>query len=218
MKGLLIKDFMLMKNQKNFFIMLIVIAVGMTYFSNDCSFIVGYLTFISSFFVLSTISYDEYDNGNSFLFSLPISRQLYAIEKYVFSLIISLCFWILSMIFTVFYQTITIINFNAIEWILTSAMLLPILIIIISTIIPFQLKFGSEKGRFAMIGAFGVLFILGILLFKAAKILNIDIDALLQSLSTLHLGTIVIVSMMISLLYLVISQNFSIRIMKKKEF
>ena len=84
MKGLLIKDFKLMMMQKNFFLSIIAIAVVLTVFVKNPSFIIGYLTFIGSVFTLSTISYDEFDNGNAFLFSLPITRKLYALEKYVF--------------------------------------------------------------------------------------------------------------------------------------
>ena len=74
MKGLLIKDFQLLKAQKSFFIVLIAVAVGMGLFSYDTSFITGFLTFAVSLFTISTVSYDEFDNGNAFLFSLPISR------------------------------------------------------------------------------------------------------------------------------------------------
>lgn len=68
MKGLLIKDFKLMMMQKNFFLSIIAIAVVLTVFVKNPSFIIGYLTFIGSVFTLSTISYDEFDNGNAFYF------------------------------------------------------------------------------------------------------------------------------------------------------
>ena len=46
MKGLLIKDFKLMMMQKNFFLSIIAIAVVLTVFVKNPSFIIGYLTFI----------------------------------------------------------------------------------------------------------------------------------------------------------------------------
>ena len=60
MKGLLIKDLRLMKVQKNFFFIFIVIAIGMGAFSYNISFMVGFLSFVLSLFTLSTISYDEF--------------------------------------------------------------------------------------------------------------------------------------------------------------
>ena len=66
MKGLLVKDFKLMKLQKNFFLLILVIAIGMIVFTNDVTFPLAFLIFIVSLFTLSTVSYDEFDNGNAF--------------------------------------------------------------------------------------------------------------------------------------------------------
>ena len=91
MKGLLIKDFRLLKNQKNFFILVFVMAVFLTITGGDesspATFVLPYVGFVCSFFVLSTISYDEYDNGNAFLFTLPFDRKIYALEKYIFGIV-----------------------------------------------------------------------------------------------------------------------------------
>ena len=56
MKGLLIKDFKLMKNQKNFFFIMIFIAAAMLFAEFESTFVVSYFTMIASMFVLSTIS------------------------------------------------------------------------------------------------------------------------------------------------------------------
>ncbi len=72
MKGLLIKDFRLMKTQIRMFLIFIAIAVAMAISADDTSFMIGFITFVFSLFTLSTISYDEFDNGNAFLFTLPI--------------------------------------------------------------------------------------------------------------------------------------------------
>ena len=42
MKGLLVKDFKLMKLQKNFFLLIVVIAVSMIAFTDDVTFPVGF--------------------------------------------------------------------------------------------------------------------------------------------------------------------------------
>lgn len=68
MKGLLIKDFKLMKNQKNFFFIMIFIAAAMLFAEFESTFVVSYFTMIASMFVLSTISYDEYDKAMPFCF------------------------------------------------------------------------------------------------------------------------------------------------------
>ena len=98
MKGLLIKDFKLMKNQKNFFFIMIFIAAAMLFAEFESTFVVSYFTMIASMFVLSTISYDEYDNGYAFLFSMPFSRTSYVKEKYVFSILVGRGAWLHSVV------------------------------------------------------------------------------------------------------------------------
>ena len=73
MKGLLIKDFKLLKGQKNFFMAITAISIIMIIVSPGTSFPIGFLGFVGALFSLSSISYDEFDNGNAFLFSLPIT-------------------------------------------------------------------------------------------------------------------------------------------------
>ena len=75
MKGLLIKDFKLLKGQKNFFMAITAISIIMIIVSPGTSFPIGFLGFVGALFSLSSISYDEFDNGNAFLFSLPITRK-----------------------------------------------------------------------------------------------------------------------------------------------
>lgn len=81
MKGLLIKDFKLLKGQKNFFMAITAISIIMIIVSPGTSFPIGLLGFVGALFSLSSISYDEFDNGNAFLFSLPITRKDYVLEN-----------------------------------------------------------------------------------------------------------------------------------------
>ena len=82
MKGLLIKDFKLIKMHRNYFAMIIAIAFVISLLTEDTTFMLGFISFITSMFTISTISYDEFDNGNAFLFTLPIDRKKYAAENY----------------------------------------------------------------------------------------------------------------------------------------
>ena len=77
MKGLFVKDLKLMMLQKNFLLLILAIVIGMMIFTDDVIFPLGFLSFIVSLFTVSTISYDDFDNGNAFLFTLPITRNHY---------------------------------------------------------------------------------------------------------------------------------------------
>ena len=57
MKGLLIKDFKLLKGQKNFFMTITAISIIMIIVSPGTSFPIGFLGFVGALFSLSSISY-----------------------------------------------------------------------------------------------------------------------------------------------------------------
>lgn len=217
MKGLLIKDFKLLKLQKNFFIVIVAIAIGLAITNDDPTFMLGYLTFIMSLFTLSTISYDEFDNGNTFLFTLPISRKSYVTEKYSFSLLIGSSSWILAVLlagaFSLIKGTVPIL-----EIIMTAIMMFPIMLIVYAVMIPFQLEFGGEKGRIAMAGTVGLLFIIGFLIVKIAELSGIDLLNVINTLPTLSMGMLVVIAVVIAIIIFGISMRISISIMDRKEF
>ena len=220
MKGLFIKDFKLMMVQKNFFILILAIAMGMMVFSDDIIFPLGFLSFVVSLFTISTISYDDFDNCNAFLFTLPISRKIYVKEKYSLGLILGCSAWvfatILGMITKCFKPGFPM---PSSDLFLLALAILPMVFIILSVMLPFHLKFGSEKGRLALIGAFALLAIIGVGINEGMKLLfNFDIPKWLNTLQSLEFGTVVFIEFIISLIILVISLNISQSIMRKKEF
>ncbi len=218
MKGLLVKDFRLMMIQKNFFLIILAIAIGMLMFTDDVSFPLGFMTFIISLFALSTISYDEFDNGNAFLFTLPISRTGYVVEKYSLGLILGFGTWLFALtvatITTFFKDTLAFSDLMMI-----ALMILPLMLIIQSIIFPFQFKFGAEKGRIAMVGAFGVISIVGIAISKvSSEIFHISIADFINNLPTVSIGTIILIAIIISVVIFLISLKISVLIMNKKSF
>lgn len=217
MKGLLIKDLQLIKIQKNFFILMFIAAIGIAIFSDNASFIIGYLSFISILFTISTISYDEYDNGNSFLFTLPITRKTYVLEKYSFGVIISILTLIISTILCI---CIELVKGNTVlkDILMSSISILPILFITLAIIIPFQIKYGSEKGRIATILTIGIIAIFVLLSVNIAEALNFTHIAFLNYLSYMGIEAFITILTITSFIILIISYKISISIMNKKEF
>ena len=217
MKGLLVKDFRLLKVQKNFFLLIIAVAIGMALFTNDVAPMLGFLAFVLSIFTLSTISYDEFDNGNAFLFSLPVSRKDYAIEKYCLGLILEggalVLATLLSLIFSIIWDTT-----SGAEIGMSALILIPLLFVLQGIMIPFQLKFGGEKGRIALLITLGLLALAGIGVEKLARMVGIYVWAILDSLSMMSLGMMVGIATVIAAIFLGVSLKISISIMDKKEF
>lgn len=218
MKGLLLKDFKLIKEQKMFFIIIAFITIGMVFVNYDFSFIIGYPSFIFSLFVLSTISYDELDNGYTFLFTLPISKKSYVLEKYIFGILTGGLCWVVTTILTTLYQAVTLHGFNILEWLSAAAIILSVLFIMLAVMIPFQLKFGSEKVRIMMFITFGIIFVISFLIQKVISILNIDIIALIHPILISNTSIVVGIAIIISILLLLLSYRLSIKIMIHREF
>lgn len=219
MKGLLIKDFKLMLNQKNFFI-LIVLILGATacFLDFDYYFLIGYFMFICSLFTISTISYDEFDNGNAFLFTLPFSRSRYVEEKYCFGILAGTCSWFLSFVITTIIQMINFNNFIFSDWMLSTLVMLPIMFVMLAILIPFQLKYGSENGRIAIIiflgGGFVVCYLLANLLAQS----QINFNSLISFINNVDPLIILLIIFAICLAILFVSMQISKRIVLKKEF
>lgn len=217
MKGLLIKDFKLMKMQKNFFIMIVVISFVVSLLTEDVTFMLGFISFITSLFTISTISYEEFDNGNAFLFTLPIDRKKYAAEKYVFGMLLGVCSLFLAIILAVILNLIEKSDTTS-DILISAVMLLPFVFLLVSIMIPFQLKFGSEKGRIAISAALGIVFLISFILGELAAILGINIAEVINRISLLGAGGLFIVIFVISMIVVLFSMKISISIMNKKEF
>lgn len=217
MRGLLVKDLRLLLQQKKIFIIMLFVAV-MLNFNSDGVFIIGYVTFMCSNFGLSTISYDEFDNGYSFLFTLPVGRKTYVKEKYVFSIILGVVAWLLGVILSVPFQMYKNVDFVLADALLEVCILLPCLFVLLAIMLPFQLKFGGEKGRMAMLIGVGIVLVVGCALVKLVEWLHIDVEGFFNSLPVLDIRLLVAVVLVVLLIAMFFSYWVSEKIMENKEF
>lgn len=218
MKGLLIKDLKLIANQKSFFFILLFIAVFMLFTDVDTSFVVSYFTIIASMLVLTTISYDEFDNGNAFLFSLPFTRTTYVKEKYVFALLSGLGAWLFSTLLSSILMMIRHSDVAFMDWFPPYLVFIGLLFFLAAVMIPVQLKYGGERGRIAILLGTGIVVLLGIGIVKLCDALHVDLDALLDSMSSLTFLQLTLGLILICALLLALSYRISCQIVKKKEF
>lgn len=217
MKGLLLKDFALMKMQKNFFIIILGIAAFITILEKNISFPMGFLPIVISLFTLSTISYDEFDNGNAFLFTLPITRKIYVIEKYCLGILLGFTAWTAGL----FISSIALLTIQENSWktlFLVAFSIFPLIFFLLAVMIPLQLKFGSEKRQLAMFAVVGTAILLGILINKIGKSLGFQFHSVMNSLSALSPVVFIGCYILLIFLSLGISLKISIHVMEQKEF
>lgn len=217
MKGLLIKDLLLLKNQQRFFLLIFFMSAGMLLVGVNSVFVINYVTLIFTMFTLSSISYDEFDNGYAFLFSLPITRNQYAAEKYVFGFVTggSAC-----IIVTVIALIMNFVRGGAgtLELLITALLYLFMSLLFMAVVVPVQLKFGTEKGRIVLIFIIGLIFAAGFIVVKAAKTFQLDLSTVIAALTSFAAGPVITVLLLISLAAVYGSYLISVNIMKKKQF
>lgn len=218
MKGLIIKDFMLLKNQKRFFLIMIIIGVFMIFTGVNAVFISSYITFLVANVALGTISYDDYENSASYLFSLPVTRKGYVSEKYVFSILCAAGSWLASMLLVWVCMLLKNQQTGKGFW-ASGAICAAIAILFISVCLPLWLKLGTEKGRLAVL----IIAVAGVMLtVLLSKVLNTEIVIpALKDLFDIIEGNLLLSSLCLVasvMLILAISYVFSLKIVKKKEY
>lgn len=158
MKGLLIKDIKLMKNQKTFFAVMTFVGLLFLITQEAPYFVITYITTMFSMFTITTLTYDEFENGAAFLFSLPFSRRDYVKEKYLYGIIT--CALGLGIV-TVASVVISAIRGHHVDVTSIGATGLgsiSICIMFLSFSIPIEIKFGVEKGRIGFLLVLGFFF------------------------------------------------------------
>lgn len=224
MKGLMIKDLCLLRNQGKSMLLMLAIGLFMEV-QMGAGTIIWFLTFLGAMLASGTANYDEFDNGFSFLFTLPITRRQYVREKYAFSVLFVLfCLGVsslLSLVLSPLSGRGTSIGLSDILFM--SSMGILISGFLLATVLPLRLKFGSEQSRIVWILFFLVITALivgGRELFRRANSLEAfqNLSAAFKALNSWSAGQILAMCTVVSLVLLLISEQISERIVMKKEY
>ena len=220
MKGLLMKDFQLMKNQGKILIAIFVVIAAFGIFADgNSSFLTAYFTIFVALFTTSTISYDEYDSGYLFLFTLPISRKGYVTGKYVFGILSVLLAWCFGMAVGTADFLRTTPNESLTDWFISGTLYIAVGVIFLSFTIPVRLKFESEKARYANLIAIIAMLVIYTLIMGGIEYLpeswTENAAAFFNGLGDMGIWICVMTA---ALVILIISYLCSRRIMEKKEF
>ncbi len=209
-----------MTRQKSMLFMVLAIIVFFPALEMDPGFIVTYAMILLLFMTVSTVSYDDFDNGMPFLFTLPVDRKTYVLEKYVLGLSAAVIAWLGSVLINVAY--IFILGENAggsIKDILVSAALIfPVALIMWEVLLPMQLKFGAEKARIVIFVVGGVIAAMGVIVSKIAEGSSEKLNELMEMVNKLGPWQIGIAFLAVTIIGLLISCACSVRIMEKKEY
>lgn len=210
MKGLIKKDFLLVKSNIKVLVVLFIVFGFMTFNGQmDISFV---LPFMSVVIMMSTFSYDTYNKWDAYVIALPDGRKNSIKSKYIATIILLLIITIGVAVIT----TITIyIKENTLglkDVLQMSLTMLSATIIVQSIIYPVIYKFGLEKAR---IGIFVGVFGLGFLVNLISK--YVDFKPILEHLYFFNNYLFFILPIVI-IIILYVSYTISKKIYQKKEF
>ena len=171
-----------------------------------------------SMFTMSTISYDEYDNGAAYLFSLPISRKGYVAEKYLFGVLTSLLAWLIVTVLNFVFVIVRKLEIEPQELGVVSVVALVVAGMVLAISIPLQLKFGAEKSRMAFFAVFALAFVVAFIFVKVMERTSVNFTAILEKLDQASFGSMTAILLLIGAVMLGISALISMRVMDRKEF
>ena len=210
MLGLIKKDFLLIKaNSKSMVIIFIVYLMLAFQGIFDVTFIVpliGIMLFISTF------SYDDFNNWNSYAVTLPNGRKNVVRAKYIASIILTIILGAVALAISIGIGYAKTNNINLGE--ILSSLMGTILsnVIIISLLYPIVFKFGATNGRIIL---FAVVF--GIAGIGALIAKFIDMPFIINMINGLDSYSLIAIPI-ISIILLGISYLISNKIYQSKEF
>ncbi len=210
MLGLIKKDFLLIKaNSKSIIIIFIVYLMLAFQGTFDATFIVpliGIMLFISTF------SYDDFNNWNSYAVTLPDGRKNVVRAKYIASIILTIILGIVSLAIGVGISYIRTNSISLDEMIASLMGTMLSSVIIISLLYPIVFKFGATNGRIIL---FALVF--GIAGIGALIAQFVDMTSIINIINGLDKYSVIAIPI-ISAILLGISYLISNKIYQSKEF
>ena len=216
MRGLIEKDLRLLLKRKQTFIVIVIVEILLG-ISGSGVFAIVYFTMLAGIMAAGTLSYDEFDNGLGFLFTLPIDRKMYIRENYLLSTMFCAVAWAISVVLYAVIGTISGQNIDFIGMLPGFFLILPGMATFSTIILPLQLKFGSEKGKIALFVISGCLALAIIFVKNTFLSTEESVSALVNGLEGITIGTVILGIVAICVLIVFITYSFSVRIMANKE-
>ncbi len=211
MKGLLYKDFCVLKKQVKILAVFVVFYAVWSVAAQVPTMMGTMVILLSIMMPISSMSYDEAGQWYRYAFSLPVSRRALVQSKYMLGFLTALGGLLVSAIGNLVILSLT--NWeNALESWVTIGACLEVGVIFLSVLIPLLFKFGVEKGRFLIVAIAVVPSMLIAMLAGPLKSAGLSLP------SEEVLQAVLYASPFFTLAIFLISFRISVGICKKKEY
>ena len=216
MKGLIIKDLCVIKNQMKSLLLVLALFIFLSIANKDATFVLFLIPFYMIMILITTFSYDEFNKWECYCNSLPLSRKEIVKAKYLLfnatSLIVLILGVLASFIIPNFIENTTF------ESIYASIIGVAFgICLVISLLIPFYYKFGSQKGRIMLFLTVAILALLIGTITSLDVFNNIELMNIINSLNNLSLGMFTLLLIIVTIIIMTISYYISVKIYSNKE-
>ncbi|QIB67829.1 ABC-2 transporter permease [Aminipila butyrica] len=218
MKGLILKDFLMLKKQMMPGLLFILLYGVITLLSHDSNLLTGFIIILCTMLPVNALSLDDRAGFPKYALTMPVSRNTLVISKYVLGLILIGAGNILALTAN---RLVGQSSWLESLWIITLTMVIGCLLLSLS--LPTFFKFGHEKGRIVLLCLMLPLGFLGGFVAMAStngsitttgsgRILGIHTDAFFYSPWTL------VCLLAVGALSLLLSMGLSLLIYRNKDF
>ena len=219
MKALFIKDIRIVLKQQRVLICAFFAVITILAFATDNSmYAVAFVLFLVPTMMLTTISYDTFENGMSYIMSLPVSVKDYVAEKYILTVASSLIFNIMATILINVVLSIGKgVGVMPLELIVNAMLAQFMVLIYISLVLPVDIRFGTDKGMIIVV-------LMAVVIGAAGPMLsNINVDSgLMYKLSEAEITSVpvnqALLLMSVGGVFAIVSYFVSVKLMKQMEY
>ncbi len=207
MKGLLLKDLYQINKYCRSYLLVAVLFLGVSLFSDNNIFFLGYPCLFANLLPVTLIAYDERSKWEQFCGTLPYTKAQLVSVKYLIGLILQGSILLLTGAVQA-YRMIHAGTFQWQAWGMLLVMLFFISGLVTSLALPLIFKLGTEKGRvvyYIMVGALCGLSVVGVTIFKG------------EAVSALHSALVLPILCVVTIVLCVVSWRVSIAFYQKRE-
>ena len=190
MKGLLLKDWYMMRKYCRSYLLIAAVFIAVSLYSNDNLFFIFYPCLLCGMIPVNLLGYDERSRWMQYSGTLPYTKTQIVSAKYLIGLLAQVTILIVTGIAQGVKMTVAG-NFVLGEFVVLMLLMLIVATLTSSISLPFIFKLGVEKGRtayFIMIGFVCGASILASSFFRGQLVAEIEPNAILAALAVAGIG------------------------------
>lgn len=216
MKGLIIKDFINLKKSLKMFLIMSVLYFFIAINTDNPYFFTSMLAVLLTITTISLFAFDEMAKWDVYALTMPLDRRKIIQARYLTMLLLTLTGAALSVALTIIISLYLKNDLSADEFINIGYGAL-IIIVIMSTLMPFVIKMGVERARLIFVVLYILPFMLIIMVKKMLDKQELAFPDWLKNLTGYVMKNLYIILPLAVLLVLLVSYSISVSIYKKKD-